>query len=60
MIQLLTPTGERLDHPEYAPRVAHLDPDALRGALSQLCDLFAEPATWARMVANAMAQPVGW
>jgi pyruvate dehydrogenase E1 component alpha subunit len=31
MIQLLTPTGERLDHPEYSPRVAHLDPDALRG-----------------------------
>ncbi|WP_199423303.1 pyruvate dehydrogenase (acetyl-transferring) E1 component subunit alpha [Actinotalea solisilvae] len=31
MIQLLTPTGERLEHPEYSPRIAHLDPEALRG-----------------------------
>ena len=31
LVQLLTPTGERLEHPEYSPRVAHLDPDALRG-----------------------------
>jgi pyruvate dehydrogenase E1 component alpha subunit len=31
LVQLLTPTGELLDHPEYSPRVAHLDPEALRG-----------------------------
>ena len=31
LVQLLTPTGERVDHPDYSPRVAHLDPDALRG-----------------------------
>ncbi|MBX9243900.1 pyruvate dehydrogenase (acetyl-transferring) E1 component subunit alpha [Actinotalea ferrariae] len=31
MVQLLTPTGELRDHPEYSPRIAHLDPDALRG-----------------------------
>jgi 2-oxoisovalerate dehydrogenase E1 component alpha subunit len=31
LVQLLTPTGERVDHPEYAPRIAHLDADALRG-----------------------------
>ncbi|WP_149203501.1 pyruvate dehydrogenase (acetyl-transferring) E1 component subunit alpha [Actinotalea subterranea] len=31
LVQLLTPTGERLDHPDYSPRVAHLDPEALRG-----------------------------
>lgn len=31
LIQLLTPTGERVDHPEYTPRVAHLDAEALRG-----------------------------
>jgi len=30
-ISLLTPTGERLDHPDYSPRIAHLGPDALRG-----------------------------
>lgn len=34
--------------------------DALRGALVQLCDLFADGGTWARMQRNAMAQPVGW
>lgn len=34
--------------------------DALRGALSQLCDLHADCATWATLVGNAMAQPVGW
>lgn len=34
--------------------------EALRGALLQLCDLYAEPETWARMQRNAMAQPVGW
>ncbi|MBD3777932.1 MAG: pyruvate dehydrogenase (acetyl-transferring) E1 component subunit alpha [Micrococcales bacterium] len=31
LVQLLTPAGERVDHPGYAPRVAHLDADALRG-----------------------------
>ena len=31
LVQLLTPTGERVDHPDYSPRVAHLDPEALRG-----------------------------
>ena len=34
--------------------------DALRRALGQLCDLYAQPATWAKMQANAMRQPVGW
>lgn len=31
LVQLLTPTGERVDHPDYAPRVAHLDAEDLRG-----------------------------
>ncbi len=31
LVQLLSPAGERVDHPEYTPRVAHLDADALRG-----------------------------
>ncbi|RMI04735.1 pyruvate dehydrogenase (acetyl-transferring) E1 component subunit alpha [Cellulomonas triticagri] len=31
LVQLLTPTGERVDHPDYTPRVAHLDDEALRG-----------------------------
>ncbi|MEV7974091.1 pyruvate dehydrogenase (acetyl-transferring) E1 component subunit alpha [Cellulomonas sp. NPDC089187] len=31
LVQLLTPTGERVDNPDYSPRVAHLDADALRG-----------------------------
>ena len=31
MVQLLTPTGQRRDHPDYSPRIAHLDADALRG-----------------------------
>jgi pyruvate dehydrogenase E1 component alpha subunit len=31
LVQLLTPAGERVDHPDYTPRVAHLDADALRG-----------------------------
>jgi starch synthase len=34
--------------------------DALRGALVQTCDLYAQPAVWAQMQANAMRQPVGW
>jgi pyruvate dehydrogenase E1 component alpha subunit len=31
LVQLLTPAGERVDHPDYSARVAHLDADALRG-----------------------------
>ena len=31
MVQLLTPAGERLEHPEYSQHVAHLDAEALRG-----------------------------
>ena len=31
LVQLLTPAGTRVDHPAYSPRIAHLDPDALRG-----------------------------
>lgn len=31
LVQLLTPAGERVDHPAYSARVAHLDADALRG-----------------------------
>ncbi|WP_182114342.1 MULTISPECIES: pyruvate dehydrogenase (acetyl-transferring) E1 component subunit alpha [unclassified Actinotalea] len=31
MIQLLTPTGERVAHPEYDRRIEHLDAEALRG-----------------------------
>ena len=31
LVQLLTPEGERVDHPDYTPRVAHLDAVALRG-----------------------------
>ena len=31
LVQLLTPAGERVDHPVYSARVAHLDADALRG-----------------------------
>ncbi|HEY0186918.1 MAG TPA: pyruvate dehydrogenase (acetyl-transferring) E1 component subunit alpha, partial [Cellulomonas sp.] len=31
LVQLLTPTGERVDHPDYASRVSHLDGEALRG-----------------------------
>ncbi len=34
--------------------------DALGLALSRLCDLYGDPAGWARMTTNAMAQPVGW
>lgn len=34
--------------------------DRLTGALTQLCDLYTQPAVWAQMQANAMAQPVGW
>jgi starch synthase len=34
--------------------------EALRGALLQLCDLYGDRETWARMQRNAMAQPVGW
>ncbi|WP_448062593.1 pyruvate dehydrogenase (acetyl-transferring) E1 component subunit alpha [Cellulomonas hominis] len=31
LVQLLTPAGERVDHPDYTARVAHLDAEALRG-----------------------------
>lgn len=31
LVQLLTPAGERVDHPDYSARVAHFDADALRG-----------------------------
>jgi starch synthase len=34
--------------------------DALRSALTRLCDLFADPEAWGRLGRNAMAQPVGW
>jgi len=30
LVQLLTPSGERVEHPEYSPRTAHLDGAALR------------------------------
>jgi 2-oxoisovalerate dehydrogenase E1 component alpha subunit len=31
LIQLLTRHGERVEHPDYSPRVAHLDAAAIRG-----------------------------
>ncbi|MBO1751048.1 pyruvate dehydrogenase (acetyl-transferring) E1 component subunit alpha [Actinotalea sp. BY-33] len=31
LVQLLSPTGHRVDHPDYTPRIAHLDAEALRG-----------------------------
>jgi 2-oxoisovalerate dehydrogenase E1 component alpha subunit len=31
LVQLLTPSGELVEHPDYSPRIAHLDADALRG-----------------------------
>lgn len=34
--------------------------DALRGALARLCLLYKDAETWSRLVANAMAHPVGW
>jgi starch synthase len=34
--------------------------DALAGAIDQLCTLYGDTDTWARMQANAMRQPVGW
>jgi starch synthase len=34
--------------------------EALGNALSRLCDLYADRATWEQMQANAMRQPVGW
>jgi 2-oxoisovalerate dehydrogenase E1 component alpha subunit len=36
LIQLLTPTGERVEHPEYSPYVAHLGADELRGLYRDL------------------------
>ncbi|MEM9350056.1 MAG: glycogen synthase GlgA, partial [Pseudomonadota bacterium] len=34
--------------------------DALRNALTKLCDLYADEKTWAKMQRNAMAHPVSW
>ena len=34
--------------------------DALRGALTQTADLYAQPTVWTQMQVNAMRQPVGW
>jgi starch synthase len=34
--------------------------DALKGALTRLCDLHADPKTWKTLQSNAMKQPVGW
>ncbi|MEL7132815.1 MAG: glycogen synthase GlgA [Pseudomonadota bacterium] len=34
--------------------------DALANALTQLCDLFAQPKMWSKVQRNAMAHPVGW
>ncbi|WP_396134594.1 pyruvate dehydrogenase (acetyl-transferring) E1 component subunit alpha [Cellulomonas sp. ATA003] len=31
LVQLLTPAGELVEHPDYTPRIAHLDAAALRG-----------------------------
>ncbi|MCC2309229.1 pyruvate dehydrogenase (acetyl-transferring) E1 component subunit alpha [Cellulomonas chengniuliangii] len=31
LVQLLTPGGQRVEHPDYSYRVAHLDAEALRG-----------------------------
>jgi 2-oxoisovalerate dehydrogenase E1 component alpha subunit len=31
LVQLLTPAGERLDHPDFSARIAHLDAESLRG-----------------------------
>jgi pyruvate dehydrogenase E1 component alpha subunit len=31
LVQLLTPGGQRVEHPDYSHRVAHLDAEALRG-----------------------------
>ena len=36
LVQLLSPTGERLHDPVYSPRVAHLDAAALRGFLRDM------------------------
>jgi len=37
-----------------------LDPGGLRLALDQLCDLHADPGTWAKMQQNAMTADFGW
>lgn len=31
LVRLLTPAGERVEHPDYSDRIAHLDAEALRG-----------------------------
>ncbi|MDO5641432.1 MAG: glycogen synthase GlgA [Paracoccus sp. (in: a-proteobacteria)] len=41
---------------QFAPVTA----GALTGALEKLCALYARPDIWQRMVARAMAHPVGW
>ncbi|MEM1266647.1 MAG: glycogen synthase GlgA [Pseudomonadota bacterium] len=40
--------------------VAPVTTEALARALSRLCDLYADRATWRQLQTNAMAQPVGW
>ncbi|SIP86340.1 starch synthase [Paracoccus thiocyanatus] len=37
-----------------------VDAAALAHALTRLCALWRQPAAWQRMMANAMAYPVGW
>lgn len=34
--------------------------EALRGALTRLCQLYRDGDTWSRLVANGMSHPVGW
>ncbi|WP_238364049.1 glycogen synthase GlgA [Mesobacterium pallidum] len=37
-----------------------IDALSLGNALAQLCDLYADPKTWATLQRNGMKQPVGW
>jgi starch synthase len=37
-----------------------INADALKNALSRLCELFETPKTWQSLQRNAMKQPVGW
>jgi starch synthase len=41
---------------QFAPVTA----DALRVALDDLCDLYADPARWRQLQKNGMKHPVGW
>ena len=34
--------------------------ESLQNALTRLCQLYRDKETWSQLVANAMAQPVGW